>query len=97
MIYSVHGYYGKYGSRKRPAKIEAIVFASSESHAEKLVKELFSAYPVYFDSFSVIHGAETDLKKIYEQRPELIGISPEKGYVYEEFTHSYTIRKYFGK
>lgn len=97
MIYSVHGYYGKLGSRKREAKIEAIVFASSDKHAEELVKELFSGCPVYFDRFSVIHGEETDLKKIYEQRPELIGTSPEKGYVYDEFAHSNTIRRYFGK
>lgn len=97
MIYSVHGYYGKLGSRKREAKIEAIVFASSDKHAEKMVKDLFSGYPAYFDRFNVIHGEETELKKIYELRPELIGTSPEKGYVYEEIAHCNTIQRYFGK
>ena len=95
MIYSVHGYYGKYGSRKQQNKIEAIVFARDSLLAENLVKEMFNGYPATFSSFTVIGGNEMDLEKIYAERPELMRISPDVGYVYSEFAQKRTIARYF--
>lgn len=95
MIYSVHGYYGKYGSRKQQNKIEAIVFARDGVLAEKLVKEMFRDYPATLNAFTVIGGNEMDLEKIYTERPELMRISPDVGYVYSEFAHKRTIARYY--
>lgn len=95
MIYSVHGYYSKMNSRKQPSKIEALVFADSRDRAEELVTQLFDGYPANLDSFSVVGDLERDLKKIYDQRPELIGIDPNHGYIYNEMYHISCIRKYF--
>ncbi len=95
MIYSVHGYYGKINSRKLPAKIEAIVFATNSEIAQICVEKLFDGYPAYFERFSVVGGQERDLQKIYAERPELIGRDPECGYIYNEMSHVYSIIKYF--
>lgn len=95
MIYSVHGYYGKQYSRKAQAKIEAIVFAANCELAENAVKRLFEGYPVEFGGFSVIGGQEQNPKVIYEQRPELRYENPDKGYIYNEFSHRHDIRQYF--
>ena len=95
MVYSVHGYYGKYGSRKQQNKIEAIVFARDSLLAESLVKEMFDGYPATFSAFTVVGGNEMDLEKIYAERPELMRVSPDEGYVYSEFAHKRTIARYF--
>ncbi len=95
MIYSVHGYYGKINGRKPQAKIEAIVFAASPSLAQELVEKLFDGYPVLFDYFTVVGGTEQDLQKIYRERPELVGIDPHRGYIYNQFSHKESIRRYF--
>ena len=97
MIYSVHGYYSKIGSRKHKAKIEAVVFASNKDNAEQLVKSMFDGYPASFESFNVISGQEKDINKIYAQRPELRGIDTETGYIYDEFSHANTIYRYYEK
>ena len=96
MIYSVHGYYSKINSRKQPSKIEALVFANSRDHAEELVVQLFDDYPANLEPFSVVGGLERDLKKIYDQRPELTGIDPNHGYIYDRMYHINCIHKYFG-
>ena len=95
MIYSVHGYYSKIGSRKHQAKIEAIVFASNEEKAVELVKGMFDGYPATFDYFSAMCGQETDINKIYAQRPELIGHSPDTEYIYNEIYHKNVIQRYY--
>ena len=95
MIYSVHGYFGKINSRKQQSKIETIVFAEDRDLAEKLVKDLFDGYPANFERFSVVGGQERDLNKIYEERPELRGIDPKKGYVYNEFYFRNDIARYY--
>lgn len=95
MIYSVHGYYGKINSRKRPSKIETIVFAADSKSAQRLVEELFDGYPVEFEGFSTVGGMEQDLQKIYDQRPELMGVDPKRGYIYNRSFHVDCIRKYF--
>lgn len=46
MIYSVHFYYHKRGSRKAASKFEGIVFAKSQDHAEGLVKKMVYDYPI---------------------------------------------------
>ena len=95
MIYTVHGYYGKSKSKKQHQKIEATVFAKDGNLAKAIVKDLFSDYPVEFEYLNVSGGIEKDLKKIYEQRPELRDIPPEVGYVYNELMHKQTIMRYF--
>lgn len=95
MIYSVHGYYGKINSRKKPSKIEAIVFAANSELAESLVEGLFDGYPADLQGFSTIGGMEQDLQAIYSQRPELAGIDPNRGYIYKHIYHADCIRKYF--
>lgn len=95
MIYSVHGYYGKQHSRKAHSKIEAIVFARSRELAEDIVKRLFDNYPVEFEYFSIVGGQEQDLNAIYEQRPELRYENPDRGYIYNEFSHKNAIYRYF--
>ncbi len=95
MIYSVHGYYGKINSRKQQSKIEAIVFAANRELAQKLVEDLFCDYPAVLEGFSAVGGMEKDLQKIYSQRPELVGISPEQGYIYNKMYHINCIYKYF--
>ncbi len=95
MIYSVHGYYGKYRSRKPQAKIEAIVFARDSELAEDLVKRLFDGYPVELEYLNVVGGQEKDLNVIYEQRPELRSENPDRGYIYNELSHKNAICRYF--
>lgn len=96
MIYSVHGYYRKRNSRKQLSKIEAIVFANSRERAEELIEELFEDYPAELEPLSVVGGLEHDLNKIYAERPELWGIDPNCGYIYNKMYHINCIRKYFG-
>lgn len=95
MIYSVHGYYQKISGRKAPGKIEALVFATSSEAAQRLVETLFDGYPAELQDFSVIGGMEKNVQKIYSQRPELAGIAPEQGYIYNRMIHIDRIRKYF--
>lgn len=95
MIYSIHVYYGKQYSRKAQAKIEAIVFARNSAIAKDAVKRLFEGYPVEFGGFSVTEGQEQDFDAIYELRPELRWEDPDRGYIYNEFSHRHDIRQYF--
>lgn len=95
MIYSVHGYYRKLNSRKQPSKIETIVFASSSELAQELVERLFDGYPADLYGFSVVGGLERNLQVIYEQRPDLKGIDPDRGYVYNHASLSTSIYRYF--
>ncbi len=95
MIYSVHGYYRKINGRKQQGKIEAIVFAANSKLAQSLVEALFDGYPAELQGFSVIGGMEKNLQKIYSQRPELAGITPERGYIYNKIIHMDRIRKHF--
>lgn len=95
MIYSVHFYYHKRNSKKAASKFEGIVFAKSQDHAEELVKKLFSAYPIETEEpFSIIGGSGKILEEIYKECPELIGITPEQGYIYNEFMHRNSISRY---
>lgn len=95
MIYSVHFYYHKRNSRKAASKFEGIVFAKNQAHAEELVKKLISDYPIEAEEpFSIIGGLDKTLEEIYKERPELIGITPEQGYIYNEFMHRNTISRY---
>ena len=95
MIYSVHVYYHKLNSRKRPAKIEAIVFAANKQMAEDMVRSLFTDYPVEFEPFSVVGTEGKTLQEIYSERPELVGITPEQGYIYNWMSHINSIQRYF--
>lgn len=95
MICSVHFYYHKRGSRKAATKFEGIVFAKNKDHAEELVKKLISDYPIEAEEpFSIIGGSDKTLEEIYKERPELIGITPEQGYIYNEFMHRNFISRY---
>lgn len=96
MIYSVHSYFSKLNSNKAGSKFEGIVFAKDRSHAEELVRGLISKYPTKIENISVIGNSEKTLADIYTERPELIGVLPEKGYIYDEYSHSMRIRKYIG-
>ncbi|SFH29141.1 hypothetical protein SAMN05660649_04603 [Desulfotomaculum arcticum] len=88
MIYSVHFYYRKVGSRKAAGKFEGIVFAKDQNHAEELVRKMISDYPIKPEEhFSIIGGSDKTLEEIYNERPELNGITPERGYIYNEFMH----------
>lgn len=95
MIYSVHGYYRKINGRKRESKIEAIVFAANSELAQSLIEKLFDCYPADLYGFSTIGGTEKDLQVIYSQRPELIGIDPNQGYIYNKMYHTRCIQRYF--
>ncbi len=95
MIYSVHFYYYKRSSRKASSKFEGIVFAKSQDHAEELVKKLISNYPIEAEEpFSIMRGSDKTLEEIYKERPELIGITPEQGYIYNELMHRNSISRY---
>lgn len=95
MIFSVHFYYHKIGSNKAEGKFEGIVFAKNPEHAKELITKMFSDYPVTIESFSIIGGAlDKPLSVIYEERPELLGTPPEKGYIYNEFYYRDKLRKY---
>lgn len=64
------------------------MFAKSQDHEEELVKKLISDYLIEAEEpFSIIKGSDNTLEKIYKERPELIGITPEQGYIYNDFTH----------
>lgn len=95
MIYSVHFYYHKKGSRKAANKFEGIVFANNKDRAEELVKKILSNYPIEIEEpLSVIGGSDNTLEEIYNERPELIGITPEQGYIYNKFMHKKAISRY---
>ena len=95
MIYSVHFYYHKRNSRKAASKFEGIVFAKSQVHAEELVKKLISNYPIEAEEpFSIMGGSDKTLEEIYKERPELIGITPKQGYIYNEYVHRNSISRY---
>jgi len=95
MIYSVHFYYHKVGSRKAAGKFEGIVFAKDRNHAEELVREMISDYPIEpAEPFSIIGGSDKTLEEVYNERPELNGITPDRGYIYNEFAHRNSISRY---
>ncbi|NLI93919.1 MAG: hypothetical protein GX434_17500 [Peptococcaceae bacterium] len=96
MIYSVHFYYHKINSKKTPNKFEGIVFAKSQAHAEELVRKMISNYPIEVEEpFSIIGSlSEKTLQEIYTERPELKGILPEQGYIYNEASHRNSISRY---
>ena len=95
MIYSVHFYYHKRSSRKAASKFEGIVFAKSQNHAEELVKKLISDYLIEAEEpFSIIGDSDKTLEEIYKERPELIGITPKQGYIYNEYVHRNSISRY---
>lgn len=80
MIYTVHFYYSKIGSRKASGRFEGAVFALNEDHAEELINKLIAKYHIKVENFSIAGGAlsRESLEEIYEERHELAGISPEQ-------------------
>ncbi|UVI32063.1 hypothetical protein [Paenibacillus spongiae] len=99
MIYTIHFWYKKSNSKKSAHKFEGIVFAKNEDHAKELVKNLFTDFPIVVEGMMTARGSLTErtLNDIYNERPELIGISPEQGHIYDEFSHRNSIRRYVGK
>lgn len=97
MIYKIHSYYSKLNSRKSESKLEVLVIAKDADHAEELVLKLFKGYPYSIRDFTCRGSIDKSLEKIYEDRPELQGISPEKGYIYNEWIYKDRIRKYYFK
>lgn len=96
MIYRIHFEYGKIASRKGMRKFEATVFALNEDHAQEQVMKLVSNYPIKVENLSITGGAlNRTLEEIYEERPILRGISPEQGYIYNEFEFRDRFAKYF--
>lgn len=95
MIYSVHFYYKKLNGRKHPSKFEGIIFAANKQRVHEIIEEMINGLPIETEPFSII-GTEKSLEEIYEERPELNGISPEEGYVYNRFSHIHNFRKYAG-
>lgn len=93
MICSVHGYYKKRSGRKMSNKIEALVFASSIEHAQELVGKMLSEFPVEIEYLNGA-GLKRPLEEIYKERPELRGITPERGYIYNEYIQRDSIRRY---
>jgi len=94
MIYSVHCHFHKINSRKASSKFEGIVFAKNQEHAEEIVRALFLKYPIAIESVSVSGREDRTLEEVYAERPELIGILPEHGYLYDEYMHKVRISKY---
>ncbi|MBS4024136.1 MAG: hypothetical protein KGZ96_00510 [Clostridia bacterium] len=95
MIYSVHFYYDKTNSKKTVNKFEGIVFAKSREHAGEIIRKMISDYPIEVEEpFSIIGGLDKTLEEIYNERPELNGITPEQGYIYNEFMHKNSISRY---
>jgi hypothetical protein len=94
MIYSVHFHYHKIASNKAEGKFEGIVFAKNPEHAKELVTKMFSDFPVAIGNLSIIGNSEKSLSVIYDERPELFGIPPEEGYIYNEFYYRDKLRKY---
>lgn len=88
-------YYTKFNSRKRPSKFEGIVFAKDEKRVKELKYELISGLPIEIEYMSIC-GTEISLENIYEDRPELIGITPEEGYIYLRSYHFNNFREYSG-
>ncbi|MDP4092553.1 MAG: hypothetical protein Q8920_04260 [Bacillota bacterium] len=98
MIYSVHFYYSKLNSRKQPNKFEGIVFAKDQERVKELIEDMIKNYPIKLqEPLSIVGGVrEKSLQEIYDERPELIGISPEQGYIYNEFPQKISIKRYVG-
>lgn len=49
----------------------------------ELVKKLIAGYPIEAEEpFSIIGDSYKTFEEIYKERPELIGITPEQGYIY---------------
>lgn len=98
MIYSVHFYFSKLNSRKPSNKIETIVFAKDKMRAEELIRDMISNYPIKVEEpFSIIGSIpEKPLHEIYNERPELRNVPPEKGYIYNEYLLRSLIKKYIG-
>lgn len=95
MIYSVHFYYKKLLSNKSASKFEGIVFAKDKTHVEELIQKLISGFPVEVkDGIHIIGTESKTLDEIYKERPELTRISPEQGFIYNEFAHKNAIRRY---
>lgn len=97
MIYSVHCHYRKLNSNKASHKFEGIVFAKDRTKAKEMVRNILSKYPVEIENMSAIGNEDKTLGEIYAERPELIGISPEQGYIYNEYSHNSNISRYVGK
>ncbi len=65
------------------------------NHAEQLVRKMISDYPIKPEEpFSIIGGSDKTLEEIYNEHPELNGITPERGYIYNEFVHRNYISRY---
>lgn len=97
MIYSVHFWYRKFNSRKRPSKFESIVFASDKQRVRQLIDEMISGLPIEIDeSISIVGSEDQTLEEIYNERSVLRGISPEEGFIYLKAYHLKNIRKYAG-
>lgn len=96
MIYSVHFYYKKFNSRKQPGKFESIVFAKNKQRAKDLIYELISGLPIEIEYMSVCGSEDYTLEDIYAKRPELRGITPEEGYIYNREYYLNIFRKYSG-
>jgi hypothetical protein len=94
-VYSVHGYYGKLNSRKTHQKIEALVFAKTANQAENIVRDLFDRYPADIEYITVAGGQIENGESIYARHPELEGMNPDTGYLYNAFSHQSAIYKYF--
>ncbi len=87
--------YDLFGTFLAASKFEGIVFAKNQDHGEELVKKLISGYPLEAgEPFSIIGGLDKTLEEIYNERPELIGITSEQGDIYNEFMHRNSISKY---
>jgi hypothetical protein len=95
MIYSVHFYYRKLLSNKAACKFEGIVFAKNKTHAEELIRKLISGFQIEVnDGIHIIGNESKTLDEIYKERPELMRVSPEQGFIYNEFSHKNAIRRY---
>ena len=44
--------------------------------------------------FIIDHTKDKTLEEIYKERPELMGITPEQGYIYNEYKHRDSISRY---
>ena len=47
-----------------------------------------------FVEYSTVIGTDKSLEEVYNERSDLRGIEPERGYIYEEWPMRATLRKY---
>ncbi|MBB3113412.1 hypothetical protein FHS18_005524 [Paenibacillus phyllosphaerae] len=94
MMYNVHFWYGKYGSRKSKSKFEGLVFAKNREHVHELIDNIKSEFPLIEIEYVSITGGTKTLEEIYETWDELRGIPPEKGRILNAFYQKQLIRKY---